>query len=282
MSLLMNIQELINRIIDLALEEDGADITSNALFETTDRLKAKFTSKSSGIIAGLDIAGIVFKKLDENAVFEKKIDDGSHVKAGTIIAIVTGGARALLKAERVALNFMQRMSGIATMTDLFIKELQGTRAILLDTRKTAPGLRVLDKSAFRLGGGQNHRMGLYDMALIKDNHIDRVGSIAEAVRRVTENSPAIPIVVEARNLDEVKELLPLKVDRIMLDNFSIDDMLRAVMLVNHRLPLEASGGITLNTIRKVALTGVDYISVGEVTHSVKAFDISMTIGRSDD
>ena len=154
---------------------------------------------------------------------KKKIDDGSHVKAGTIIATVTGGARALLKAERVALNFLQRMSGIATMTDLFIKELQGTRAMLLDTRKTAPGQRVLDKIAVRLGGGQNHRMGLYDLALIKDNHIDRVGSITEAVRRVREFSPAIPIVVEARNLDDVKELLPLKVDRIMLDNFSVSN-----------------------------------------------------------
>ena len=278
----MNTQELINSIIDLALEEDGVDITSNALFELSGRLKAKFTAKSSGIIAGLDIADIVFKKLDENAVFEKKIDDGSHVEAGTIIATVTGGARALLKAERVALNFLQRMSGIATMTDLFIKELQGTRAMLLDTRKTAPGQRVLDKIAVRLGGGQNHRMGLYDMALIKDNHIDCVGSITEAVRRVRDFSPAIPIVVEARNLDDVKELLPLKVDRVMLDNFSIEDMIDTVLLVNHRVPLEASGGITLNTIRKVALTGVDYISVGEVTHSVKAFDISMTIGRADD
>jgi nicotinate-nucleotide pyrophosphorylase (carboxylating) len=174
------------------------------------------------------------------------------------------------------------MSGIATMTGMFVKELQGTSAVLLDTRKTAPGQRVLDKIAFRLGGGQNHRMGLYDLALIKDNHIDHVGSITEAVKRVRENSPAIPIVVEARNLDDVKELLPLKVDRIMLDNFSIEDMIDAVLLVNHRAPLEASGGITLNTIRKVALTGVDYISVGEVTHSVKAFDISMTIGRTDD
>jgi nicotinate-nucleotide pyrophosphorylase (carboxylating) len=278
----MNIQDLINRIIDLALEEDGADITSTALFEPSDKLEAKFTAKSSGIIAGLDIAGMVFKKLDDNAVFEKKVDDGSHVEAGAIIATVAGGAGALLKGERVALNFLQRMSGIATMAGMFVKELQGTRAILLDTRKTAPGQRVLDKIAVSLGGGQNHRMGLYDMALIKDNHIDRVGSITEAVRRVREKSPAIPIEVEARNIDDVKELMLLKVDRIMLDNFSIEDVIDTVLLVNHRVPLEASGGVTLNTVRKVALTGVDYISVGEVTHSVKAFDISMTIGRSDD
>jgi nicotinate-nucleotide pyrophosphorylase (carboxylating) len=275
----MNTQGLIDRIIDFALEEDGADITSTALFGPSDKLKANITAKSAGIIAGLDIAAAVFKKLDENADFEKKISDGSHVDAGTVIAEVAGNARSLLKAERVALNFMQRMSGIATMTGLLVKELEGTRAVLLDTRKTAPGQRVLDKMAFRLGGGQNHRMGLYDMALIKDNHIDRVGSITEAVRKVRENFPTIPIEVEARNIDDVKELMPLKVDRIMLDNFSIEDTIDAVLLVNQRVPLEASGGIALSTIRKVALTGVDYISVGEVTHSAKAFDISMTIGR---
>jgi len=275
----MNTQGLIDRIIDFALEEDGADITSTALFGPSDKLKAKITAKSAGIIAGLDIAAAVFKKQDENADFEKKISDGSHVDAGTVIAEVAGNARSLLKAERVALNFMQRMSGIATMTGLLVKELEGTRAVLLDTRKTAPGQRVLDKMAFRLGGGQNHRMGLYDMALIKDNHIDRVGSITEAVRKVRENFPTIPIEVEARNIDDVKELMPLKVDRIMLDNFSIEDTIDAVLLVNQRVPLEASGGIALSTIRKVALTGVDYISVGEVTHSAKAFDISMTIGR---
>ena len=278
----MNTQELINRIIDLALEEDGEDVTSNALFEPSDRLKAKFTAKSSGIIAGLDISGTIFKRLDENAVFEKKIDDGTHIETGTVIATVTGSARALLKAERVALNFMQRMSGIATMTGRFIKEIEETGAILLDTRKTAPGQRLLDKIAVKTGGGQNHRMGLYDMALIKDNHIDRVGSITEALRRVREFSPEIPIEVEARSIDDVKELLLLKVDRIMLDNFSIRDMKDAVELVNKRVLLEASGGITLDTIRQVALTGVDFISVGEVTHSVKAFDISMTIGRADD
>jgi len=278
----MNTQGQIDRIIDFAFEEDGADITSTALFGPSDKLKAKFTAKSVGIIAGLDIAAAVFKKLDENAYFEKKISDGSHVEAGAIIAKVEGSACALLKAERVALNFMQRMSGIATMTGLFVKELEGTRAILLDTRKTAPGQRVLDKLAFRLGGGRNHRMGLYDMALIKDNHIDRVGSITEAIRRVRESFPLVPIEVEARNIDDVKEIMPLKVERIMLDNFSIEDTIDAVLLVNHRVPLEASGGIALGSIRKVALTGVDYISVGEVTHSAKAFDISMTIGRSDD
>lgn len=278
----MNTQELIIKIIDLALEEDGTDVTSNALFESSDRLKAKFTAKSSGIIAGLDIADMVFKKLDKNTVFEKIVDDGSRVEAGTVIAEISGSARALLKAERVALNFMQRMSGIATMTGLFIKEIEGTGAVLLDTRKTAPGQRMLDKFAFKTGGGQNHRKGLYDMALIKDNHIDRVGSITEAVRRVKFCSESIPVEVECRTLEDVKEAISSDVDRIMLDNFSTDGMKKAVLLVGGRIPLEASGGITLKTIRDVALTGVDYISVGEVTHSVKAFDISMTIGQADD
>jgi nicotinate-nucleotide pyrophosphorylase (carboxylating) len=278
----MNTQDLIKRIIELALEEDGTDVTSNAMFDPPDRLKAKFTAKSSGIIAGLDIADMVFKKLDEEAVFEKKVDDGSQVQAGTVIAEISGSARALLKAERVALNFMQRMSGIATVTAMFIEEIKGTKAVLLDTRKTAPGQRVLDKIAFKTGGGQNHRMGLFDMALIKDNHIDRVGSISEAVRKVRELSENITVEVECRTLEDVKEALSSNVDRIMLDNFSTDGMKRAVLLVSGRVPLEASGGITLNTIRDVAMTGVDYISVGEVTHSVKAFDISMTIGRADD
>jgi len=278
----MNTQELLPRIIDLALEEDGTDVTSNAVFDPADRLKAKFTAKSSGIIAGLDIAEMVFKKLDGKALFEKKVDDGSHVKTGTVIAEISGCARALLKAERVALNFMQRMSGIATMTSLFLKEIRGTKAVLLDTRKTAPGQRVLDKIAFRTGGGQNHRMGLFDMALIKDNHIDRVGSISEAVRKVKAFSENIPVEVECRTLEDVKEALSSNVDRVMLDNFSIDGMKKAVLLVNGRVPLEASGGITLKTIKDVAQTGVDYISVGEVTHSVKAFDISMTIGQADD
>ncbi len=278
----MNTQNLIEKIIDLALEEDGVDITSNALFEAGDRLSAKLTAKSSGVIAGLDIAGSIFKKLDEQAVFEKKVDEGAGVEAGTVIANVTGSARALLKAERVALNFMQRMSGIATMTGLFVKEIKGTKAVLLDTRKTAPGQRVLDKIAFRTGGGRNHRMGLFDMALLKDNHIDRVGSITEAVRRVRLFSNDIPVEVECRTLEDVKEAFAADVDRIMLDNFSTDGMRKAVLLVGGRIPLEASGGITLKTIRDVALTGVDFISVGEVTHSVKAFDISMTIGRAND
>jgi nicotinate-nucleotide pyrophosphorylase (carboxylating) len=282
MSLLMNTRELINRIIDLALEEDGFDVTANAIFSETDTLKAVFTAKSSGIIAGLDVAETVFKRLDNDAVFEKKVCDGDRVDKGMVLALISGNAGGLLKAERVALNFMQRMSGIATMTGMFVKELEGTKTLLLDTRKTAPGQRLLDKMAVRLGGGQNHRMGLHDMALIKDNHIDRVGSIAEAVKRVRGLSKDIPIEVECRTLEDVKEVLALNVDRIMLDNFSVMEMRKAVSLIDGRTPVEASGGITLKTIRDVALTGVDYISVGEITHSVKAFDISMTIGRADD
>jgi nicotinate-nucleotide pyrophosphorylase (carboxylating) len=199
------------------------------------------------------------------------------VEPGTHIATIVGPARGVLKAERVALNFLQRMSGIATITAAYVEAVRGTRARILDTRKTAPGLRVLDKAAVRIGGGENHRIGLSDMALIKDNHIDAAGSMVEAVKRVRKAFPGVPVEVEARNLADVKTLIGLQVDRIMLDNFALDAMRQAVELVAGRCPLEASGGITLRTVRAVAETGVDCISVGDITHSVKALDISMTI-----
>lgn len=272
--------ELVQRIIDLALEEDGADVTSQALFAPDDRLHGVLTAKQAGIIAGLPVAEQVFRRLDAGTVFQAMVTDGMTVKRGDRIATVTGQARALLKAERVALNFLQRMSGIATLTAEYVKALAETKARLLDTRKTMPGQRVLDKYAVRMGGGMNHRMGLSDMALVKDNHIDRVGSIAEAVRRIRAHHPALPIEVEARTLADVEALLPLGVDRIMLDNFSLADMHAAVTLVAGRVPLEASGGITHATIAAVAATGVDFISVGEITHSAPALDISMTIEGS--
>ncbi|MRR39623.1 carboxylating nicotinate-nucleotide diphosphorylase, partial [bacterium] len=176
-----------------------------------------------------------------------------------------------------ALNFLQRMSGIATKTAVYVSRVLGTRAKILDTRKTAPGQRVLDKYAVRAGGGMNHRMGLYDMALIKDNHIDREGTIEGAVAKVRKKRPGIPIEVEARTLEDVRKLLNLGVDRIMLDNFRLDDMKKAVNMVTGRIPLEASGGVNLNTVRDVAMTGVDYISIGDITHSVQALDISLII-----
>jgi nicotinate-nucleotide pyrophosphorylase (carboxylating) len=264
-------------IIQLALDEDGQDITTEAIFSEENSLQAVMKAKADGIIAGVQVAGRVFALADPGITCKFQVHDGQSVFAGDKIAVITGPARGILKAERVALNFMQRMSGIATSTASYVKRLEGTKARILDTRKTSPGQRVLDKMAVRLGGGDNHRMGLFDMALIKDNHIDGAGSITEAVERVRKASPGVAIEVEARDLNDVKTLLGLKVDRIMLDNFSIKDMEQAVKLVDGRIPLEASGGITLETIRAVALSGVDYISVGEITHSVKALDISMII-----
>jgi nicotinate-nucleotide pyrophosphorylase (carboxylating) len=272
-----NTQELIDRIIDLALYEDGEDITSSAIFSASEGLRAAMKAKAPGTVAGLEIVRMVFTRLDPGIACTFEVKDGSPVDAGKNIGSVSGSARGILKGERVALNFLQRMSGIATLTAEYVKKVQGTRAKILDTRKTAPGERVLDKMAVLLGGGHNHRMGLWDMALIKDNHIDAAGSVRGALEKVRKAYPGILIEVEARTLDDVRELLKIGADRIMLDNFSVDGMKEAVVLAAGRVELEASGGITLDTVRDVALTGVDYISVGEITHSVKALDISMTI-----
>ena len=273
----MDTAELMDDIIQLALDEDGRDITTEAIFPEDSSLQAVMKVKADGIIAGVQVAKRVFTLVDPGIACIFEVLDGQSVIAGQKIAVISGPARGILKAERVALNFLQRMSGIATSTATYVKSLEGTKARILDTRKTSPGQRVLDKMAVRIGGGNNHRMGLFDMALIKDNHIDAAGSITEAVDRVRKVSPRVAIEVEARSLDDVKTLLGLKVDRIMLDNFSIKEMGQAVNLVDGRILLEASGNITLETIRAVALTGVDYISVGEITHSVKALDISMII-----
>lgn len=273
----MDTAELMDDIIQLALDEDGRDITTEAIFTEDSSLQAIMKAKADGIIAGVQVAKRVFTLVDPGIACIFEVLDGQSVIAGQKIAVISGPARGILKAERVALNFLQRMSGIATSTARYVKKLEGTKARILDTRKTSPGQRVLDKMAVRIGGGNNHRMGLFDMALIKDNHIDAAGSITEAVDRVRKVSPRVAIEVEARSLDDVRTLLGLMVDRIMLDNFSIKEMEQAVNLVDGRIPVEASGNITLETIRAVALTGVDYISVGEITHSVKALDISMII-----
>lgn len=273
----MNTEELVERIIDLALEEDGEDVTSSAIFSPDDEMRAVFKAKAEGVLAGLDVVRRVFKRMNPCIECDFIMKDGDLLKAGDTIGSVSGPAAAVLKGERVALNFLQRMSGIAAKTAEYVRKTQGTKAKILDTRKTAAGQRVLDKYAVRAGGGMNHRMGLFDMALIKDNHIDREGGIKGAVRKVREAFPGIPIEVEARTLDDVKELLDIGVDRIMLDNFTVSNMKRAVEMVNGQIPLEASGGINIETVREVALTGVDFISVGDITHSVKALDISLVI-----
>jgi nicotinate-nucleotide pyrophosphorylase (carboxylating) len=267
-------------IIRRALREDigDGDVTTRCTVPAQALLTGRFIAKEAGIVAGLEVARLTFALLDESVEFIPHLADGGHVAVGQVIATVGGPGRALLGGERVALNFLQRMSGIASLARSFVTAVQGTQAIILDTRKTAPGLRLLDKWAVRLGGAQNHRSGLYDMVLIKDNHIAAVGGIAQAVQRVrARDRQKRAIEVEVKDLAELQEALALTVDRIMLDNMSLDQMREAVRLTGGRVPLEASGNVTLENVAAVAATGVDYISVGALTHSVRALDISLKL-----
>ena len=273
-------ESLVAQIVRWTLQEDigGGDVTSRWTIAAESRVCAQFLVKAEGVVAGLAVAQMVFAQVDPGVLFSGLIADGMPVRPGDIVAKVEGLGRAILCGERTALNFMQRMSGIATLTRRYVEAVSGTRAVILDTRKTAPGIRILDKWAVRLGGGQNHRMGLYDMVLIKDNHIAACGGITAAVQRVqSQNTQHLPVEVEVKNLDELQEALCLDVDRIMLDNMSLEHMRQAVQVTNGRIPLEASGNVNLKTVGAIAATGVDYISVGELTHSVKALDISLDI-----
>ncbi len=260
-----------------ALEEDirSGDVTTDSIVPPDASLRGRIIAKQSGVVAGLQLAASVWHELEPRISFEAKISDGSKVENRTVLAEVAGPARALLSGERTALNFLGRMSGIATLTRQFVDAVSTTRAIILDTRKTAPGLRFLDKLAVRLGGGQNHRTGLFDMVLIKDNHIDFAGSIAAAVTRVREAGVTVQIEVEARTLDHVREALGLGVERILLDNMSFELMREAVQVTDGRAKLEASGNVSLKNVLEVARTGVDYISVGALTHSPRVFDVSL-------
>ena len=267
-------------IIRRALVEDigDGDVTTRWTVPAEARLTGQFIAKESGIMAGLEVARLTFSSVDDRVQFTTHAADGDRVAAGQIVATVRGPGQALLSGERVALNFLQRMSGIATLTRRFVEAVSRTSAVILDTRKTAPGLRPLDKWAVRLGGGQNHRFGLYDMVLIKENHITAAGSITQAVARVRAGDAARrPIEVEVKNLAELQEILALQVDRILLDNMSLHDMRAAVQVAEGRVPLEASGNISLQNVADVAATGVDYISVGQLTHSVRALDISLLL-----
>ncbi len=270
---------LYSHLIDLALAEDigPGDATSEAILPPDLCLRAHIIAKQAGVVAGLPVAEAVFRRVDPSVQFTARVSDGARVEAGTVLAEVEGPARSLLAAERTALNFLQRLSGIATLTRRFVEAVAGTRAVILDTRKTHPGWRALEKYAVRMGGGQNHRMGLYDMILIKDNHIAAAGSITEAVRRARAARPDLPIEVEVKNLDELREALELPVDRIMLDNFDLESIRIAVRIAAGRVPLEVSGGVTLERVAELAATGVDYISVGALTHSAPALDISMDV-----
>lgn len=271
----------IEQIVRRAFDEDLPDITSEAIFGPEERGRAEFLIKSDGVVAGLDVARVVFELLDPSAEFEPRVDDGGRVKRGDVVAEVRASVIALLSGERTALNLMQRASGIATATRRYVDAVAGTRARIYDTRKTAPGLRLLDKYAVQAGGGANHRMGLHDLFLVKNNHIDRAGSITAAVERIRARRMPQKIMVEVRDLAELDEALALAPDFILLDNMSPEEMRVAVVRTAGRVPLEASGGITLETVRAVAETGVDRISIGALTHSVTALDISLRVHREE-
>ena len=273
-------EELIDDLLTLAFAEDvgDGDHTTLSTIPAEERGRQQLIVKEEGILAGVDIARMVFEKFDPELKMTVFIEDGAHVKPGDIAFVVEGSVRSLLQTERIMLNIMQRMSGIATMTAQYQSRLEGLKSKVLDTRKTTPGMRMLEKEAVRIGGGMNHRIGLFDMILIKDNHVDFAGGITQAVnaakKYLAEKGKDLKIEVEVRNTDEINEALAAGVDRIMLDNFTPERTREAVQLINGRVEIESSGGITLDTLRAYGETGVDFISVGALTHSVKGLDMS--------
>jgi len=271
-------------LIELAVAEDigPGDATSEAVLPMGLDLHGRIVAKQSGVIAGLPAAEAMFARVDPTLRFTPHVRDGDAVTPGDVVAEVVGPGRGMLAAERIALNFLQHLSGVATLTRAFVDAVAGTGATILDTRKTHPGYRVLEKYAVRMGGGQNHRLSLHDMLLVKDNHIAAAGSLAAAVERARAAHPDLPIEVEVKDLDELREALALHVagclpDRIMLDNMDLDRMRAAVRLAAGRVGLEASGGVSLERVAVIAATGVDYISVGALTHSAPALDLSMRV-----
>jgi nicotinate-nucleotide pyrophosphorylase (carboxylating) len=266
-------------LASLGTDLTRGDITSTATIDETACLMAYIRAKQLGVVAGIPLARTVFSLVDPQIFFEPMLHDGETVQPGTMLVELSGSGRAILAAERTALNFLGRLSGIASLTRQLVEAVHGTHAVILDTRKTAPGSRLLDKYAVRMGGGQNHRIGLFDMLLIKDNHISAAGGITAAVKQARDlYSTRFAIEVEVKDLDELEETLGLAVDRIMLDNMDLDTMRNAVSAVNRRIPLEASGNVSLENIRQIAETGVDFISSGALTHSAPVLDISMKIG----
>ncbi len=279
----MQYENLITQLLDLGIEEDinTGDITTESIIPATMNAVATMTAKQEGVISGLDIVRMVYERFQQDIVFTPYFKDGDAVKKGDVILKVEASYPTLLRGERLSLNIFQRMCGIATETAKYVCELDSTHTELLDTRKTAPGLRVLDKMAVKHGGGTNHRMGLYDMAMIKDNHIKMAGGITKAVEQVRSKiAPEIKIEVETTNLDEVREAIAAGADIIMLDNMDNATMTEAVAIIkaaNPTIKTEASGNMNIPRLKEVAATGVDYISVGALTHTVKAMDISMNI-----
>ncbi|MBQ8099432.1 MAG: carboxylating nicotinate-nucleotide diphosphorylase [Bacteroidaceae bacterium] len=276
-----NVEELEDKLFDLAFAEDigEGDHTTLCCIPETAMGRSKLLVKEKGILAGVDIARKIFRKFDPELQMEVFMEDGSEVKPGDVAFVVTGKVRSLLQTERLMLNVMQRMSGIATVTHRYMELLQGTKTRVLDTRKTTPGMRILEKQAVKIGGGVNHRMGLFDMILLKDNHVDFAGGISQALKRcheyLAEKNLPLKIEIEVRSMEELEEVLKCGgVDRIMLDNFSIDNTRKAVERIGGKYETESSGGITNETLRQYAECGVDYISVGALTHSVKGLDLS--------
>lgn len=267
-------------LIELALKEDvgDSDITTDNIIPAESRRKAKMVAKADGVVAGLPVAEMVFRRLDPNFVWNVKTPEGTRVKKGDVMVEFEGTYRALLTGERTALNFLQRLSGIATMSAKYADAVKDFKTVILDTRKTLPGFRMLDKYAVKTGGASNHRIGLYDMAMIKDNHIEVAGGITKAVEAVRSKiKPGILIEVETTTLEQVQEALDAKADIIMLDNMNTETMKKGVELIAGRAKVEASGNMTLERLREVAATGVDYISIGALTHSVSALDISQRL-----
>ena len=278
---MLKVEELVDRLIDLSFAEDigDGDHTTLCCIPEDAMGKSKLLIKEDGILAGVEIAKEVFHRFDPTMQVEVFMGDGAKVKKGDVAMIVTGKVRSLLQTERLMLNIMQRMSGIATMTSKYVERLEGTHTRVLDTRKTTPGMRMLEKQAVKIGGGCNHRIGLFDMILLKDNHVDFSGGIANAINRcheyLKEKGLDLKIEIEVRNFDELKQAMDCGgIDRIMLDNFSVADTKKAVEIVGGKYETESSGGITFDTLRDYAECGVDYISVGALTHSVKGLDMS--------
>lgn len=278
---MLSVNELEDRLIDLAFAEDigDGDHTTLCCIPEDAMGKSHLLIKEDGILAGVEVAKRVFAKFDSTMHVEVLINDGTPVKKGDIAMVVTAKVRSLLQTERLMLNIMQRMSGIATMTNKYVERLKGTKTHVLDTRKTTPGLRMLEKQAVKIGGGMNHRIGLFDMILLKDNHVDFCGGITNAITRcheyLKENGLDLKIEIEVRNFDELAEAMNCGgINRIMLDNFSVADTKKAVDIVGGKFETESSGGITFDTIRDYAECGVDFISVGALTHSVKGLDMS--------
>lgn len=277
----MTVDQLEDKLIDLSFAEDigDGDHTTLCCIPEDAMGKSQLLIKEEGILAGVEVAKRVFARFDPTMQVEVLMEDGTHVKKGDVAMIVTGKVRSLLQTERLMLNIMQRMSGIATMTQRYVKRLEGTGAHVLDTRKTTPGMRMLEKQAVKIGGGMNHRIGLFDMILLKDNHIDFAGGIENAIDRchayLKEKGLDLKIEIEVRDFDELRQVLDHGgIDRIMLDNFTVADTKKAVDLIAHRYEVESSGGITFDTIRDYAEQGVDFVSVGALTHSVKGLDMS--------